>query len=390
MNKIKLLNNKILYLDNNSTTRLDKRVLKEMLPFLKEGYGNASSSHFFGKQIKEHIQIAREQVASLIKAKEHEIIFTSGATESLNLALQGINYSSDNIVHIITFKTEHKAVLDTCKYLETIGVLVTYLPVNCDGSIDLKLLEETININTIAVCAMFVNNETGIIHDVASIGAITKRKNILFICDATQAVGKIPIDVEAIGIDLLALSAHKFYGPKGVGALYINSSKIRRNDIAAIQHGGGHENGFRSGTLNTSGIIGLGSACSFAQIEMENNKRKIQKLKLYTESLLKIIPGYTVHGNSKQTLFNTLNFHLTNFDANVFIASNRNVAVSNGSACSSYTLEESYVLRAMGIKSEDSFCSLRVSLNKWNNKSDINAFVELIKEYIYHANEVIT
>lgn len=370
-----------IYLDNNSTTQMDKRVLKAMLPYLQDAYANSSSSHSFGKNIRDRIQVARQQVASLINANESEIIFTSGATESVNLALKGISYAAGSRVHIITIKTEHKSVLDTCKYLETIGIRVTYLPVQGDGTIDLLQLERSITVDTVAICAMLVNNETGVLANIVAIGKIAKEKNVYLICDATQAVGKIPVNVQAAGIDLLALSAHKFYGPKGVGALYINKSTINEADFVTVQHGGGHENGFRSGTLNSAGIIGLGEACSLASEELAVNEFKIGRLKKYAELLLQKIPGYTIHGNPKKTLFNTLNFHLPNFDANVFIALNQNLAVSNGSACTASTLEASYVLDAMGINSADSYCSLRVSIGKWNSKGDIDALLEMINSY---------
>ena len=373
---------KVIYLDNNSTTKLDKRVLKAMLPFLKEGYGNASSTHFLGTQINERVKKARQQVASLINANEQEIIFTSGATESINLALKGLIYAAGPKAHIITFKTEHKAVLDTCKHLETIGVRITYLPVNPDGTIDLPLLEQSITEDTVAICAMLVNNETGVISNISAIGNIAKEKNSYLICDATQAIGKIPVDVVTAGIDLLAFSAHKFYGPKGIGALYINGLTINEIDFVKIQHGGGHEGGFRSGTLNTSGIIGMGEACSFAAIEMMSNQIKIRRLKEYAIRLFQQIPGYTIHGNPENSLYNTLNFHIPNFDANVFIAANRNLAVSNGSACTASTLEASHVLTAMGINSNDSYGSLRVSFSKWNNKREVDSLFNLIRKFL--------
>lgn len=372
-----------IYLDNNSTTKLDKRVLKAMLPFLQDTYGNASSIHSFGKQIRDRVNAARQQVASLISARESEIVFTSGATESINLALKGLSYRAGSTAHIITFNTEHKAVLDTCNYLETIGVRVTYLPVNGDGAIDLSLLKRSITADTIALCAMLVNNETGVLCDIAAIGKIAKENDIYLICDATQAVGKIPVNVETAGIDLLAFSAHKFYGPKGIGGLYINRSTVNESDFTTIQHGGGHEGGFRSGTLNTAGIIGLGEACSIAAVEMNVNQLKISRLKKYADRFLKKIPGYTIHGNPENTLFNTLNFHLPNFDANVFIAANPNLAVSNGSACTASTLEPSYVLAAMGISSDDAYGSLRVSFSKWNCTADIDSLLEMINKFTH-------
>ena len=281
------MNKRLIYLDNNSTTPIDPRVLRFMMPYYTNQFGNASSTHLFGLSIKKAVEEARSQVANLIGANSSEIIFTSGATEAINLALKGIPqaYSSKG-KHILTVSTEHKAVLDTCEYLENIGFEVTYMPVKEDGLIDIKLLKDLIRADTLLVAVMHVNNETGVIQPIKEIAKLVHNMGAIFMSDCTQSVGKIKVDVQDLGIDILCLSAHKIYGPKGSGALYINKDLKR---IPSQIHGGGQENNYRSGTLNVPGIVGFGLACRLARLEMALNETKITELRDYLKTLNLII-----------------------------------------------------------------------------------------------------
>ncbi len=375
--------NEIIYLDNNATTPLDKRVLDAMLPYFIDDFGNPSSTHNFGKNSSKAVDIAKKNIATLINSTPQELTFTSGATESINLALKGLAlHPSNQKKHIITVKTEHKAVLDTCKYLETVGFEIDYLSVNKEGLIDLKQLENTIRKDTLLVCVMWVNNETGVIQPINEISKMAHSANSLFMTDATQAVGKIPTDISENNIDIMCFSAHKMYGPKGIGALFVNSETVNKKHILPMQHGGGHENGLRSGTLNVPAIVGFGKACEIAFNEMKTNSTTILNLRNSIENDLLNIKGSFVNGSKDQRLYNTLNICFPNFDATVFIGKNKNIAVSNGSACTAALVEASHVLTAMGLSEDESLGSLRISLGKRNTESEIMNLIDIINIYI--------
>lgn len=369
--------NKIIYLDYNSTTPIDPRVLEAMLPFLKDNFANSSSTHHFGQSINEKVKQAREQIADFINAEPNELIFTSGATEAINIAIKGVaeNYSNKG-KHIITVSTEHKAVLDTCKDLESRGFEITYLPVQSNGLIDLDELQKAIRTDTILVSVMYVNNETGVIQPIKEIAKLAHEKGALFMSDATQAVGKIEIDVNDLGIDLLCFSGHKMYAPKGIGALYVRN----KTKLAPQMHGGGHEQGLRSGTLNVPGIIALAKACEIANEEMALNKRSISILRDKLETEFLKLPNTSLNGSSENRIYNTTNICFKGEDANVMIGRMKNIAVSNGSACSSAVVEPSHVLKAMGLSDDDAFASLRFSLGKFNTIEDIETIIQKIKE----------
>jgi cysteine desulfurase len=374
------MDNSIIYLDNNATTPLDKRVLDAMLPYFTNEFGNPSSTHNFGKTSNNAVETAKRNIATLINSNIEEITFTSGATESINIALKGLAlHPSNEKKHIITVKTEHKAVLDTCKYLETVGFEIDYLPVNDDGLIDLLQLGKTIRKDTLLVCIMWVNNETGVIQSLNEISELVHNAGSLFMTDATQAVGKIPTDVVENNIDLMCFSAHKMYGPKGIGALFVNSETVNKKHILPLQHGGGHENGLRSGTLNVPAIVGFGKACEIAFNEMKTNATTILSLRNSIENDLLNIKGSFVNGSKNQRLYNTLNICLPNFDATVFIGKNKNIAVSNGSACTAALVEASHVLTAMGLSEDESLGSLRISLSNKNTISDVKILIETLK-----------
>ncbi len=375
--KMKMALEKITYLDYNATTPSDSRVLKAMMPYLKENFANSSSTHHFGQSINEKVKEAREQIANFINAESNELIFTSGATEAINIAIKGVAESYFNKgKHIITVLTEHKAVLDTCKDLERRGFEVTYFTVQPNGLIDLAELQKAIRTDTILISVMYVNNETGVIQPIKGIAKLAHEKGALFMTDATQAVGKIEIDVNDLGIDLLSFSGHKIYAPKGIGALYVRN----KTKLSPQIHGGGHEQGLRSGTLNVPGIIALAKACEIASEEMALNQRSISILidKLETE-LLKL-PNTSINGSSENRIYNTTNICFKEQDANVLIGRMKNIAVSNGSACSSAVVEPSHVLKAMGLSDGDAFASLRFSLGKFNTIEDIETVIKKIKE----------
>ena len=367
----------IFYLDHNATTPIDPRVLEAMLPFLKDNFANPSSTHHFGQSIHSKVKQAREQIADFINAASNELIFTSGATEAINMAIKGVAESYSNKgKHIITVSTEHKAVLDTCKDLERKGIEVTYLPVQSNGLIDLAELEKAIRPDTILVSVMHVNNETGVIQPIKEIAKLAHEKGALFMTDATQAVGKIEIDVNDLGIDLLCFSGHKMYAPKGIGALYVRN----KTKLSPQIHGGGHEQGLRSGTLNVPGIIALAKACEIASEEMDLNKRNISELKDKLETEFLKLPNTSLNGDSENRIFNTTNICFKGQDANVLIGRMKNIAVSNGSACSSAVVEPSHVLKAMGLSDDEAFASLRFSLGKYNTTEDIETLIQKIKE----------
>lgn len=363
-----------IYLDNNATTQLDQRVLDVMLPYFTTAYANASSSHLAGLTIHEAVENAAWETANLIGANPEEIIFTSGATESINLAIKG--FSNQNKKHIVTVSTEHKAVLDTCQFMESMGFEITYLPVDSDGILDLQLLNDSITDQTLMVIVMMVNNEIGVIQDIDTIAAIVHAKKALFMCDATQAVGKMAVDVQKSGIDLLALSAHKFYGPKGVGALYLSAkAKIK---LTPQIHGGGQQRKLRSGTLNVPGIIGLGKACEIAKAEIKTDQERIQKLRDHLEKSLLQIEGSFVNGNITNRIYNTSNICFPGVNSESLILALQNISVSNGSSCSAVTSEPSHVLKALGLSDENALSSIRFSLGKFTTQEEIFLTIERV------------
>ncbi len=369
-----------VYMDYNATTPCDERVLAAMLPFFTQYYGNAASKHHsFGWSAQAAVDIARQQVAALIGATEKEVVFTSGATEAVNLAIKGV--AELYVVkgnHIITTAVEHSAVLDTCRYLEKKGIAITYLPVDASGQIDIQELEAAIRPTTILIAAIYANNETGTIFPVKTIGAIAKQHNVLFFTDATQAVGKLPIDVVAEDIDLLALSAHKLYGPKGVGALYIR----RRNPRVQLQtqlQGGGHEQGWRSGTLNVPGIVGLGKACSLAAESMQAENERLALLRNRLEQGLLALPETYVNGDKQNRLSHVSNISFRYVPHQALITGvTKHIAVSSGSACASASGQPSHVLLAMGRGSQIARSSLRFSLGRFTTEEEINTVIELV------------
>ena len=379
-----------IYLDNNATTPLDPRVLEAMLPYFTQHFGNAASrSHAFGWAAEEAVDYAREQVAKLINADPKEIIFTSGATEADNLALKGVfeMYASKGN-HIITATTEHKAVLDACKHIERMGGDVTYLEVKEDGLIDLAELEAAIKPTTILISIMWGNNEIGVVQPVREISAIAKKHGVLFFTDGTQAVGKIPTDVQADGIDLMAFSAHKMYGPKGVGALYVRR-KNPRVKVTAQVDGGGHERGMRSGTLNVPGIVGFGKACEIAMQEMEGEAKRLSALRDKLEAgLLKVEEAY-VNGNREHRLPHTTNVSFKYVEGEgLMMGFNKNIALSSGSACTSASLEPSYVLKALGLGDDLAHSSLRFGLGRFTTEEQIDYTIQAVTDTVLKLREM--
>lgn len=367
-----------IYLDNNATTPLDERVLKTMLPYFTDSYANAGSSHLAGLTINEAVENAAWQTASLIGATPEEIIFTSGATESINLAIKGLVNQSKK--HIVTVRTEHRAVLDTCQYMESIGFEVTYLPVDSEGILDLDILNKSITDQTLMVIVMMVNNEIGVIQDIDAIAEIVHAKNAFFMCDATQAIGKIAVDVEKLGIDLLALSAHKFYGPKGIGALYLSAkAKIK---LAPQIHGGGQQRKLRSGTLNVPAIIGLGKACEIAKTKMETDHKRIKILRDRLEKSLLEIEGSFVNGNIDNRIYNTSNICFPGVNSERLILALQHISVSNGSSCSAVTSEPSHVLKALGLSDENALSSIRFSLGKFTTEEEILLTIDRVSDLV--------
>lgn len=372
-----------IYLDNNATTQLDERVLNSMMPFLTSAYGNAASNHSFGVQINQYVKEARGHIANLLGCDATEIVFTSGATEAINLAIKGVakEYKHKGN-HIITASTEHPAVLDTCKSLETEGYEVTYLPVERDGLITLEALKAAIRSDTILISVMLVNNETGVIQPIKEMAALAHVHEIFFMTDATQAVGKFPIDVQDMGIDLLAFSGHKFYGPKGVGALYVRSKRPFKVKLPALLHGGGHERGMRSGTLNVPGIVGLGEAARIARAEMTADAKRIGELRDELEKGLLETEGSFVNGSTTNRLYNVSNICFEGADADAIIAGLENIMVSNGSACSSTKVEPSHVLSAMGLSDDQCYASIRISLGRFTTRDEITTAVTDVKSLV--------
>jgi cysteine desulfurase len=379
----------VIYIDNNATTQIDKRVLDAMMPFLTDEFANANSTHQFGVHAYEAVKAARTQVSELIGAEAHEIVFTSGSTEAINLAIKGVaeNYQSKG-KHIVTLSTEHSAVLDTCQYLTNKGFDVSYLSVKADGLIDLKELKTVVRADTILVSVMLANNETGVIQPIKEIAELAHSFGALFMSDATQAVGKIPVNVDELGIDLLCLSGHKLNAPKGVGALYVRQ-RMNRVKIPALLHGGGHEKGMRSGTLNVPGIVALGAACSYAQKEMSRNTESIGALRDYLETELLKIEGTAVNGNIENRLYNTSNILFRGADSDAVIMGLNNtdndlpiIAVSNGSACTSASIEPSHVLTAMGLDETAAFNCIRFSVGKFNTKEEMDIVIDSVKDVV--------
>ena len=379
-----------IYLDNNATTPMDPRVLEAMLPYFTEKFGNAASrNHSFGWVAEEAVDYAREQIAKLINADPKEIIFTSGATEADNLAIKGVYemYASKGN-HIITCTTEHKAVLDTCKHIEKEGGEVTYLDVKEDGLIDLVELEKAITSKTILIAIMYGNNETGVVQPVREISKIARKHGVLFFTDATQAVGKIPVDVNADGIDLMAFSGHKMYGPKGVGALYVRR-KNPRVKVTAQMDGGGHERGMRSGTLNVPAIVGFGKACELCMNEMESEAKRLSAMRDRLENALMELEETYVNGNREHRLPHTANISFKYVEGEgLMMGFNKNIALSSGSACTSASLEPSYVLKALGLGDDLAHSSLRFGLGRFTTDEQIDFTIKAIKETVIKLREM--
>ena len=369
-----------VYMDYHATTPCDARVMEVMLPYFSQHFGNASSrGHLFGWQAAEAVQIAREEIANLMHSDPAEIIFTSGATESINLALKGA-YEMLSVKgrHIITVSTEHSAVLATCSHLEKLGAEISYLPVQPDGLIDLEILKSALRPDTILIAVMYANNETGVLQPVKAIGELAKEHGILFFTDATQALGKIEVDVMRDGIDLLACSAHKLYGPKGVGVLYIRR-KNPRVRLTAQLDGGGQERSLRSGTLNVPGIVGFGKACVLSLLEMKQNMNLVGLLRDRLEEGLLRLAGTSLNGNSQYRLPTVSNISFSHQSGNRLMEGLlKEIAISSGSACSSASPEPSHVLKAMGLNDESAFHSIRFSLGKFNTVEEIDFVIEKV------------
>lgn len=372
-----------IYLDSNATTPMDPRVLEAMLPYFNEKFGNAASrNHSFGWTAEEAVDYAREQVANLIGASEKEIIFTSGATEGDNLALKGVfEMYAQKGNHIITAKTEHKAVIDACRHIEKMGGSITYLDVNEDGLIDLDKLKAAFTDKTILVSIMFANNEIGVVQDVKAISQMAHEHGALFMTDGTQAVGKIPVDVNEMGIDLMAFSAHKMYGPKGVGALYVRR-KNPRVKVTAQMDGGGHERGMRSGTLNVPGIVGFGKACEICMTDMVEDTARISTLRDKLENELLTMEESYLNGNKEHRLPHVSNISFKYVEGEGLIMGVKDIAVSSGSACTSASLEPSYVLKALGLDDELAHSSLRFGLSRFTTEEEIDFTIEHVKQAV--------
>jgi cysteine desulfurase len=377
-------------MDNHATSPIDPRVLEAMMPYLTGIFGNAASrNHSFGWEAEGAVEKAREQVAKLIGATAKEIIFTSGATESNNLALKGIaEMYRERGNHIITQVTEHKAILDTCKRLEKAGYRVTYLPVKADGLIDLEDLKRAFDEKTILVSIMFANNEIGVVQPVAEIGKMCRERGVLFHSDGVQAVGKIPVDVNSMNIDVLSLSGHKIYGPKGVGALYVR----RRNPRVQISeqiNGGGHERGMRSGTLNVPGIVGLGKACEISGQEMAAEGERLSKLRDKLKAKLEGALDYIhVNGSMEHRLPNNLNISFVYVEGESLLMGINDVAVSSGSACTSATLEPSYVLKALGLGDDVAHSSIRFGLGRFNTEAEVDYVADKVIDIVKKLREL--
>jgi len=379
-----------IYMDYHATTPVDPRVLEAMMPYFTQKFGNAASrNHPFGWEAEEAVEAARKQVADLIGANPKELIFTSGATESNNLAIKGVaEMYREKGNHVITCVTEHKAVIDTCKKLEKQGLRVTYLPVQKDGRIDLDELRASITDKTILITIMTANNEIGVIQPIAEIGAIAKEKGILFHTDGVQAVGKVPFDVTSLKVDLVSISGHKIYGPKGVGALYVR----RRNPrvlLAEQINGGGHERGMRSGTLNVTGIVGLGKAAELCRLEMEQDTARLRKLRdRLNAQLHKNLDEIYINGSMEHRLPHNLNISFAYVEGESLLMGINDVAVSSGSACTSASLEPSYVLKALGAGDDLAHSSIRFGLGRWTTDEEVDYVVDKLTKVVRRLREM--
>ncbi len=382
---------KPIYLDYAATCPMDQRVVDAMMPTFTQVFGNAASrTHVFGWKAEEAVEQARAEVAGLIGADPKEITWTSGATEANNLAIKGaVEFLGESGKrHIITVVTEHKAILDTCKYLERHGYEVTYLPVNLDGLITVEQVEAAIRPETAIVSVMFANNETGVIQPITEIGALCHKHGVLFHTDAVQAYGKVPLDVEAMNIDLLSMSAHKVYGPKGVGALYVRRRRPRVR-LAPQIHGGGHERGNRSGTLNVSGIVGFGAAARLARELMPDESARITSIREHLRTrLMTEIPHATLNGSAEHRLPGTLNISFAYVEGESLLMGLKDVAISSGSACTSASLEPSYVLKAMGLDDELAHSSLRITVGRFTTLEEVDFIADLIKSEVARLREM--
>jgi len=379
-----------IYLDNHSTTPCDPRVVETMLPYFTEKFGNAASrNHTFGWEAEEAVELARKQIAHLIHADAKEIIFTSGATESDNLALQGVvEMYREKGDHIITSSTEHRAVIDTAKYLEKKGIKVTFLPVDKTGMVSPDDVRNAITDKTILISVMLANNEIGTINPVAAIGKVAKEKGILFHCDATQGVGKIPVNVQDMGIDLMSFTAHKIYGPKGVGALYVRR-KAPRVRLEPMMYGGGHERGMRSGTLAVPLIVGFGKACELCEQEMATESVRIAKMRdRLQEGIMKGMDEVYLNGHPTERLANNLNISFAYVEGEALLMGVKEIALSSGSACTSATLEPSYVLRALGVGSDLAHSSIRFGLGRFNTDEEVEYTIDRMIKAVTHLREM--
>ena len=379
-----------IYMDYHATTPMDPRVFEAIKPYFMETFGNsASRNHSFGWQAEEAVEKSRKQIADLIGATPKEIVFTSGATESNNLALKGVaEMYAEKGNHIITAATEHKAILDTCKRLEKHGIRVTYLPVQANGLVDLDMLKDAITDKTILVSIMYANNEIGVLQNMAEIGKIAKAKGVLVHSDATQAVGKVPMNVIKDNIDLMSMSGHKIYGPKGVGALYVRR-KSPRVQITAQMDGGGHERGMRSGTLNVPGIVGLGEACALCQAEMTEESKRMAYLRDKLRSKLESqLDEVYVNGTMEHRVPNNLNISFAYVEGESLLMGINDIAVSSGSACTSATLEPSYVLKALGAGDDLAHSSIRFGLGRFNTEEEVDYVADKVIDVVKKLREL--
>jgi cysteine desulfurase len=380
-----------IYMDNHATTPVDGRVLEAMIPYFTEKFGNAASrNHAFGWESEAAVDTAREQIARLIHASSpREIVFTSGATESDNLAIKGVAEAyRDKGNHVVTCVTEHKAVLDSCRFLEKRGFRVTYLPVDAYGLLDLQRLRDALTDKTILISLMAANNEIGTIQAVKEIGRIAHEKGILFHTDATQAVGKIPVNVDEMEIDLLSLTAHKLYGPKGIGALYVRSAKPRVK-LSPIIDGGGHERGMRSGTLNVPGIVGLGEACALAQKEMATEAERLKSLRQRLQrQIFEQLDEVYINGHPTQRLAGNMNMSFAYVEGESLLMALKEIAVSTGSACTSASLEPSHVLRAIGLQDELAHTSIRFGLGRFNTEEEVDYTTRRVVEEVRRLRQL--
>ena len=385
-----MASNNAIYLDNNATTKIDPIVLESMMPFLTNNYGNASSNHDLGLISSKAVKDSRHHLSKLIGCEEHEIFFTSGATEAINLSLKSIidNCGKPN-PHIITSLTEHPAVLDTCKFLESKGVRVTYLPVSNEGLIDINDFEKAFDGSTVLACIMLVNNETGVIQPINSLTKIAHKHNVIFMSDGTQAVGKIPINVYDSEIDILCFSGHKFYAPKGIGALFLRSKRPFKPRLSPQQHGGGHEKGLRSGTLNVPGIVGIGKAAELSVLQLQKESSRIKNLRDELEVNLLKLSGTQINGSIKFRISNTTSICFDGADADAIMVGLKSIAVSNGSACSSESIEPSHVLKAMGKSDSQAFSTIRFSLGRFTTESEIKETIKIVTRVVLQLRELV-